>query len=82
MSRLMFIFFQLSLFYVFIHVCTLCFSLRRNSKKFQELFINDTATLRSSNYVRKNPTRIYAHGFTENGQNRLSLRLRDRKLIF
>nr|CAH0104974.1 unnamed protein product [Daphnia galeata] len=53
---------------------------RRNSKKFQELFINDTATLRSSNYVRKNPTRIYSHGFTENGQNRLSLRLRDRFL--
>lgn len=42
------------------------------------MFINDTAALQASNFDRKNPTRIYAHGFTGNGQNHWSLRLRDR----
>ncbi|XP_046440216.1 pancreatic lipase-related protein 2-like isoform X2 [Daphnia pulex] len=53
---------------------------RRNPNEFQELLINDTAALQASNFDRKNPTRIYAHGFTGNGQNHWSLRLRDRFL--
>jgi hypothetical protein len=55
------------------------FSLRRNPLLFQELFINDERGLSASNFVRTNPTKIYVHGFTENGQNDLSFRIRGGK---
>jgi len=54
-------------------------SLRQNSLQFQELFINDGNVLAASSYVQKKPTKIYVHGFTENGQGGLSFRLRKRK---
>lgn len=55
------------------------FSLRRNPLLFQELFINDERGLSASNFVPTDPTKIYVHGFTENGQFDLSLRVRERK---
>ncbi|KAK4016886.1 hypothetical protein OUZ56_031851 [Daphnia magna] len=54
---------------------------RRNPKIFEELLIGDVLSLTLSNYVRTNPTRIYVHGWTENGQNRLSRNLRDGFLL-
>lgn len=54
-------------------------SFRRNSFLFQELFINDVNVLAASSYVKTKPTKIYVHGFTENGQGDLSFRLRNRK---
>ncbi|XP_046639786.1 lipase member H-like isoform X1 [Daphnia pulicaria] len=53
---------------------------RRNSFLFQELFINDVNVLAASSYVKTKPTKIYVHGFTENGQGDLSFRLRNRFL--
>ena len=50
---------------------------RRNPTIFQVLVVDNPIFLAASNYDPNNPTRIYAHGFTENGQNDLSLRLRD-----
>ncbi|KZS04561.1 putative Pancreatic lipase-related protein 2 [Daphnia magna] len=54
---------------------------RRNPKIFEELLIGDVLSLTLSNYVRTNPTRIYVHGWTENGQNKLSRNLRDGRLL-
>lgn len=71
---------------VFPHVylfCTIQYTLypyRRNAVLFQELFIENVAALDVSNYVRENPTKIYVHGFMENGETDLSLKLRKRIL--
>ncbi len=54
---------------------------RRNRKDFQELLVNDKASLGASNYVRSNPTVIFSHGFTEDGQTNSILKLRDSRCL-
>jgi Lipase len=50
---------------------------RRNPTVFQLLINDDVTVLDASNYDPTNPTKIYVHGWTENGQNNLSLQMRD-----
>ncbi|XP_046438904.1 inactive pancreatic lipase-related protein 1-like [Daphnia pulex] len=50
---------------------------RRNPIVFQPLIVGNPILLGVSNYEPTNPTIIYAHGWTDNGQNILSLRMRD-----
>lgn len=69
----------MSLFPFWAECLFICF--RRNPKIFEELLIGDVLSLTLSNYVRTNPTRIYVHGWTENGQNKLSRNLRDGRLL-
>lgn len=55
---------------------------RRNPTVYDELRVDDEASLINSHYDASLPTFVFAHGFTQNGQDGMCTAIRDGQFLF